>query len=73
MPRNLSTRPHPVVRDGNSVDQWKPAIRSKDDRRYTNTMAWIRSMYKPRPDYGVNYEPPQPKGLVPADAPKPER
>jgi hypothetical protein len=73
MPRNLSTRPHPVVRDGNSVDQWKPAIRSKDDRRYTNTMAWIRSMYKPRPDYGVTYDPPQPKGLVPADAPKPER
>jgi hypothetical protein len=73
MPRNLASRKHPHVRDGNSLDQWKPAIRSKDDRRYTNTMNWIRSMYQPRPDYGLSYDPPQPKGILPADAPKPER
>lgn len=73
MPRNLASRKHPQVRDGNSLDQWKPAIRSKDDRRYTNTMNWIRSMYQPRPDYGLSYDPPQPKGIIPPDAPKPER
>jgi hypothetical protein len=73
MPRNLASRKHPHVRDGNSLDQWKPAIRSKDDRRYTNTRNWIRSMYQPRPDYGLSYDPPQPKGILPADAPKPER
>lgn len=73
MPRNLAVRKHPQVRDANGLDQWRPAIRSKDDRRYINTLNWIRSMYKPRPDYAVTYDPPQPKGLIPADAPKPER
>ncbi|MBS0192076.1 MAG: hypothetical protein U0573_13695 [Phycisphaerales bacterium] len=66
MPRNLTTRPHPVVRNTAGVDQWKPAIRSVDDRRYKATVEWIKSLYKPRPDYGLTYEPPTPKSVVPA-------
>lgn len=64
MPRNLSTRPHPAVRNQAGIDQWKPAIRSVDDRRYRATLDWIRSMYRPRPDYGLTYDPPSPKGIL---------
>ncbi|MBL8874842.1 MAG: hypothetical protein JNM86_03490 [Phycisphaerae bacterium] len=74
MPRNLTTRPHPVVRNQAGTDQWKPAIRSVDDRRYRATLDWIRSMYRPRPDYGVSYTPPLPKGTLElAPAPNSER
>ena len=65
MPRNLTTRPHPVVRNQAGLDQWKPPIRSVDDRRYRATLDWIRSMYRPRPDYGITYDPPIPKGTLP--------
>lgn len=64
LPRNLTTRPHPAVRNTAGIDQWKPAIRSVDDRRYKTTLDWIRSMYKPRPNYGLTYDPPLPKGYV---------
>ncbi|MGH7242662.1 MAG: hypothetical protein ACREJD_04525 [Phycisphaerales bacterium] len=64
MPRNLTTRPHPLVRNQSGVDQWKPAIRSIDDRRYHATLDWMKSMYKPRPDYGITYDPPLPKGAL---------
>lgn len=64
MPRNLATRPHPAVRNQAGIDQWKPAIRSIDDRRYRATLDWIRSMYRPRPDYGLTYDPPAPKGTL---------
>lgn len=64
MPRNLTTRPHPMVRNQAGVDQWKPAIRSVDDRRYRATLDWIRSMYRPRPDYGITYDPPLPQGTL---------
>ncbi|MBX3390466.1 MAG: hypothetical protein KF691_13540 [Phycisphaeraceae bacterium] len=64
MPRNLSMRPHPTVRNQAGMDQWKPAIRSVDDRRYRATLDWIRSMYRPRPEYGLTYDPPVPKGTL---------
>lgn len=74
MPRNLTTRPHPLVRNQAGVDQWKPSIRSVDDRRYRATLDWIRSMYRPRPDYGITYDPPLPKGTLQlAPAPNGER
>ncbi|MFO0858937.1 MAG: hypothetical protein U0570_00165 [Phycisphaerales bacterium] len=65
MPRNLTARPHPMVRNQAGMDQWKPGIRSTDDRRYRATLDWIRSMYRPRPDYGVTYDPPTPKDVLP--------
>ncbi len=65
MPRNLTTRPHPAVRNNGGIDQWKPPIRSTDDRRYKATLEWIRSMYHPRPDYGITYDPPVPRGTIP--------
>jgi hypothetical protein len=64
MPRQQATRPHPAVRNAAGIDQWKPSIRSRDDRRYKAAIDWIRSMYRPRPDYGIAYDPPLPKGVL---------
>lgn len=77
LPRQASTRPHPVIRSvrgpagGAASDQWRPAIRSRDDRRYQQTVAWIQSMYRPRPVHPVTYEPPVPRGLGGLNTPAP--
>lgn len=61
LPRADSLFKHPVVPRGeNQIDAWRPAFRSPTDRRFTDTMAWIRSMYRPRPDYKIDYKPLRP-------------
>ena len=65
LPRADSLAKHPIVPKGeNNTDAWKPAFKSPSDRRYTDTIAWIRSMYRPRPDYQIDYKPIRP--LAPA-------
>lgn len=59
LPRDQSRLPHPrVMRDGQ--DQWRPAIQGPDDRRYAATIHWISSMYRPRPEYTIEYTPVRP-------------
>ncbi|MBL8764479.1 MAG: hypothetical protein JNM07_09455 [Phycisphaerae bacterium] len=41
-------------------DAWRPVFQSSDDERYGAAVRWLESMYRPRPDYGVSYTPPQP-------------
>lgn len=61
LPRADSLAKHPVVPKGeNNTDAWKPAFKSPADRRYTDTIAWIKSMYRPRPDYQIDYKPIRP-------------
>ena len=50
---------HPPVRG------WKPAFRRPDDRMARATIQWIESMFRPRPEYPVAYEPPR---LEPAES-----
>ncbi|MBM4107513.1 MAG: hypothetical protein FJ255_01660 [Phycisphaerae bacterium] len=50
-PREQSSAPHP------KVDGWRPVFRAGDDPRLQRTIEWIRAMYHPRPDYGVDYTP----------------
>ena len=65
LPRADSLAKHPIVPKGeNNIDAWKPAFKSPSDRRYTDTIAWIKSMYRPRPDYRIDYKPARP--LAPA-------
>jgi hypothetical protein len=52
LPRDDVRSPHP------QIPGWRPAFRSRDARRYVQTLDWIRSMYRPRPDYPVEYQPP---------------
>ena len=76
LPRNESKHPHPVVpgREARG-DLWRPFFRSGEaDMRFEQAVAWIQSMYRPRPDYPIEYKPPTPEAIAPpADAPPVER
>jgi hypothetical protein len=52
LPRDLAVFDHP------EVDNWRPVFRSMEDRRFKKALAWIDSLYQPRPDHGIEYEPP---------------
>lgn len=52
LPRDETARPHPDVRG------WRPAFRSRSDERYVQAVEWIGSLYRPRPEHPVDYEPP---------------
>lgn len=73
LPRNRSTTPHPPVPRGpDGRDLWKPAFLSEDDQRFQATVAWIQAMYRPRPDYTLDYTPARPFAPAgPSDLPRP--
>lgn len=52
LPRDEARTPHPEVKG------WKPIFTGSAKALRGETLQWIRSMYKPRPDYPVDYEPP---------------
>ncbi len=52
LPRDDARTPHP------RIPGWQPAFRNREARRYLQTVEWIRSLYRPRPEYPVEYEPP---------------
>ena len=59
--RDLSSLPHPVVPGPSGRgDRWKPVLRTPKDRRFEDTVAWIASMYRPRPDYPITLDLPEP-------------
>ncbi len=53
LPRHLARRPHP------DVSGWKPVFGRGGQRMLRDTVTWIESMMQPRPDYPVDYQPPQ--------------
>jgi hypothetical protein len=53
LPRHLARKPHP------ETPGWSPVFRRADDPMIRHTVEWIRSMYRPRVDYPVEYEPPR--------------
>jgi hypothetical protein len=56
LPREIARFRHPpVTKDGK--DMWKPAFTSADDVRAKAMSEWIKSAYKPRPDYSLDYVP----------------
>ena len=59
LPRERSLYPHPEAAKG-----WRPAFSSQRDRRYEQALDWIRSMYRPRPEYPITYDPPQHRSLL---------
>ena len=54
LPREFARRPHPPARG------WTPAFRRADDRLVIETVTWIESMFQPRPDYPVEFDPDPP-------------
>lgn len=69
LPRHESARPHPEVPLGpRSTDVWKPLFRNSQERGFQRTVEWMKAMYKPRPEYPIEYRPPGPS----EPPPKPE-
>lgn len=62
LPKGVSLYPHPEVGSGRGTRSWRPVFRSTDDRRFQDALAWIDSMYRPRPDYRIDYTAPVPSG-----------
>ncbi len=61
LPRHLARTPHPAVKG------WTPALGRAADRMAAEAEMWIRSMYQPRPDYMVDWEPPARPRVAPDD------
>ena len=70
LPREGSLAQHPTVpaQEGHG-DLWRPVFRSADDRRFQEAVEWIRSMYRPRPEYPIQYTPPAPSAPRAPQAP----
>jgi hypothetical protein len=52
LPRTEARFPHP------DVPGWKPVFTNANQRLLADAVRWIESMYRPRPSYPVEYEPP---------------
>ncbi|MFG0328342.1 MAG: hypothetical protein ACF8PN_00450 [Phycisphaerales bacterium] len=50
-----------------AIEGWKPVFHDENDPLFRKSVEWIRSMYQPRPDYGIEYVPPALR-----DAPEPD-
>lgn len=57
LPRADAAPPHPDVPDAKG---WKPVFKSREDPKFMAGVEWIKSMYRPRPDYPIDYTPPEP-------------
>lgn len=58
--RDNSLSPHPAVAGPRGLgDLWRPQFRTERDPGALATQDWIRSMYLPRPDYPIEFAPPQ--------------
>jgi len=53
LPRKVARLPHP------DVEGWRPSLTRGNQRVLDAAEQWIRSMYQPRPEYPVDYQPPQ--------------
>lgn len=73
LPRDVSTFPHPPINELGRERPYLSPIRSRDDARFRKTVAWIRTMYAPHPDYPIEYTPPTPAGLEDAAPREPGR
>lgn len=71
LPEGATRHPHPATPDTTGRG-WRPLFTDQDDRGYTRTVEWIRSLYRPRPDYPIEYPPP-PEELPDPDKPRTPR
>jgi hypothetical protein len=65
LPRQEARFPHPDVKG------WKPVFTQSNRKLLEDFERWVKAMYRPRPDYPVDYAPPDltaPDSPAPADA-----
>lgn len=55
--RGNSLRPHPEVGVGTGRG-YRPLYRSPNEPAFREAVDWIEAMYRPRPDYDIDYDPP---------------
>lgn len=61
LPRQRARTPHPVVPNAQGRgDLWRPFFRGQQDERFVQAINWINSLYRPRPEHPIDYEPPAP-------------
>ncbi len=53
LPRTQARTPHPDVRG------WRPVLSTESPKLLEDTLSWIRAMFRPRPIYPIDYEPPK--------------
>jgi len=61
LPRTRSLYPHPEVGGRLGLRGFSPVFQTMDDRRFEDAVEWIRGMYRPRPQYPIEYTPPSSK------------
>lgn len=69
LPRDLALFKHPEVA-GLNKGKWRPAFSGRDDPHYRRALDWVRSMYRPRTGYPIEYTPPKPRAEQPIPAPE---
>ncbi|MEX2218231.1 MAG: hypothetical protein WD749_05675 [Phycisphaerales bacterium] len=66
LPREAAEVDHPIVPGhAGRGDLWRPFFRSTDDGRYKDAVEWMRSMYRPRPQYPIDFRGPGQEPVVP--------
>ena len=55
--RGNSRRPHPEIGRA-SGPRYRPLYRSPNEPAFREAVDWIESMYRPRPEYDISYDPP---------------
>jgi hypothetical protein len=76
LPREESLYPHPDAPRTRGSRGWSPVFKSSQDKGFADAVAWISGMYRPRPEYPIEYKvaEPVPEGDEGGDAdPKPVR
>ena len=58
MVQSKSIYPHPEIDPLVYGQGFRPIFRTTRDKGYARAIDWIRSLYTPRPDYGIEYPPP---------------
>ena len=62
LPREDSRFPHPPVPGLDGTPRgWRPVFERVEDRRFRQAVQWIDAMYRPRPEYPVEFTPPDPR------------
>lgn len=65
IPRDYAKQPHPDVKG------WSPVFNRSNKGLAEDTLTWIRTMYQPRPEYPIDFQPPELKPRPTSTAPAP--
>jgi hypothetical protein len=59
LPRGAAGIRHSEATVGKNKVRWRSVLSGPDDPRFRKSVQWIESMYRPRPDYPIDYQPPK--------------